>query len=377
MRLKTAILLILFLAACGKRGDPIAPVPVIPKATSDLAVTQRGDVVELSWSYPSLTAAGESLRDVTKIVVYRYLEGLPASLAGKNPVTATPGATEPGTPLPVALFKDVPVITPDQFVKLKVRLDTLNATAIPTYTVGARVLYADRPPGKTEDGRPARVTYAVVTQTESGTSELSNLATIVPLVAPNPPTGLAAKAVQEAVVLAWTEPAKREGADVAGYNVYRFSPEGPIDELGTPVNAEPLAETTYKDAPPYGSYRYAVTTVASVGPPLVQSEPTPSVFAEFKDLMPPAAPANVATLVESNAVRLVWDPVDAPDLAGYKVYRAAGSEKTVLTPASINDTNYRDTSITPGVSYVYSVTSTDKNGNESAASAAPAIIVAK
>jgi hypothetical protein len=37
----------------------------------------------------------------------------------------------------------------------------------------------------------------------------------------------------------------------------------------------------------------------------------------------------------------------------------------------------RDTSITPGVSYVYSVTSLDKNGNESAPAAAPPAMVAK
>lgn len=377
MRLKTAILLILFLAACGKRGDPIAPVPVIPKATSDLAVTQRGDLVELSWSYPALTTSGASLPDVWRIVVYRYVEGLPAALSGKDPRTATPGESDPGTPVAIAQFKNVPEMTPEQFSKLKVRLDVLNATAIPTYTVGARVLYSDHPPATTGDGRPVRITYAVVTQSQSGTSELSNLASIVPLVAPNPPSALQAKATQEAVVLTWAEPVKKEGATVAGYNVYRFPAEGSIDELGSPVNTQPVTATTFNDTPAYGSYRYIVASVASAGPPLVQSQPTASVLAEFKDLMPPAPPENVATLVEANAVRLVWDPVDAPDLAGYKVYRAAGDKKTALTPAPVSDTNYRDVSMQQGVSYVYSVTSVDKSGNESALSPTPPIIVAK
>jgi hypothetical protein len=377
MRLKTALLIILFLIACGKRGDPVAPVPVIPKATGDLAASQRGDVVELSWSYPALTAAGESLKNVSRIIVYRYVEGLPATLSGKDPSILSPGETDPGTPPAIALFKSVPALTPEQFAKLKVQLDTLNATAIPTYTVGARVLYSDHPPATTADGRPVRVTYAVVTTTSSGTSELSNLASIIPLVPPNMPTSLTAKATPEAIVLTWKDAAKREGAFIAGYNIYRFPPDGPIDELGTPVNPTPVTTTTFSDTPAYGSYRYIMTTVASAGPPLVQSEPASSVLAEFKDLMPPAAPANVATLVEANAVRLVWDAVDAPDLAGYKVYRSAGDDRVALTPASITDTNYRDASMKLGISYVYSVTSLDTHGNESAASAAPAIIVAK
>ena len=46
--------------ACGKRGDPRPPVPVIPAATSDLVVTQRADRVLLSWAYPALTTAGKT-----------------------------------------------------------------------------------------------------------------------------------------------------------------------------------------------------------------------------------------------------------------------------------------------------------------------------
>jgi len=41
-------LVLLVLAACGKRGDPHPPVPLIPHATSDLVVTQRGGKVTLA-----------------------------------------------------------------------------------------------------------------------------------------------------------------------------------------------------------------------------------------------------------------------------------------------------------------------------------------
>ena len=73
------VLAALLVLACGKRGDPKPPVPVIPQATTDLVVTQRAGQVILSWSYPALTTAGRSLTGIERISVYRYVEELPTS----------------------------------------------------------------------------------------------------------------------------------------------------------------------------------------------------------------------------------------------------------------------------------------------------------
>src|SRR5436853_4636179 len=82
---KLSIVFFAVLFACGKRGDPRPPVPVIPKATSDLVVTQRGSKVILTWSYPSLTTSGQTLRDLRRVVVYRVTEELPVPQAGRDP----------------------------------------------------------------------------------------------------------------------------------------------------------------------------------------------------------------------------------------------------------------------------------------------------
>jgi fibronectin type 3 domain-containing protein len=84
-------------------------------------------------------------------------------------------------------------------------------------------------------------------------------------------------------------------------------------------------------------------------------------------------PAGLTALVEPHAVQLVWDAVEAADLAGYKIYRTEGSgiEKLVavatipMTPEPITATTFRDTTIHVGISYYYEVTSIDKSGNES------------
>ena len=362
---KIAVLLLFALAACGKRGDPHPPVPVIPKATTDLLVAQRGPKVLLSWGYPSLTTAGKSMTGIKRVAVWRSLEEPPAAPSAGNPAS------------PIQLFAKVPALIPVKFLKVRTRVDSIEGAKLPAATAGARLTYEDTPPLHTADGRPVRLTYAVVTEGQSANSDLSNLVSIVPMDVPAPPSALTAAARREGVVLTWTAPdATISGAKnpvIAGYNVYRFPHGQPADEFATPANTSPLAATTFTDNPPYGEHDYFVTALAAPGPPRIESEPSPVAGANFKDLVAPPPPTGLTALVETGAVRLVWDPVDAPDLAGYKVYRTEGTGieqlrpvgTIPLTPQLLTATNYRDTGVNPGISYYYEVVSVDKTGNES------------
>jgi len=65
-------------------------------------------------------------------------------------------------------------------------------------------------------------------------------------------------------------------------------------------------------------------------------------------------------------VRLVWDPVPAPDLAGYVVFRAEGAGEPVrLTPESVKDNFLTDSTAKPGIRYRYTVRAVDTAGNMS------------
>ncbi len=362
---KIAVLLLFALVACGKRGDPHPPIPVIPKATTDLLVAQRGPKVLLSWGYPSLTTAGKSMTRIKRVAVWRTVEEPPAA-----PSTGKPES-------PIQLFAKVPALIPVKFLKVRTRVDSIEGAKLPGATAGARLTYEDTPPLHTADGRPVRVTYAVVTEGASANSDLSNLVSIVPLDVPVAPPALTATARREGVVLTWTAPdATISGAKnpiIAGYNVYRFPHGQPADEFATPANTSPLAATTFTDNPPYGEHDYFVTALAAPGPPRIESEPSPIAGANFKDLVAPPPPTGLTALVETGAVRLVWDPVEAPDLAGYKVYRTEGTGIEQLRPIGtipltsqlLTATNYRDTGVNPGISYYYEVVSVDKIGNES------------
>jgi hypothetical protein len=46
------------LVACGKRGDPLPPLPVTPQPVQNLRVAQRGDHVEIAYTAPRATTGG-------------------------------------------------------------------------------------------------------------------------------------------------------------------------------------------------------------------------------------------------------------------------------------------------------------------------------
>lgn len=373
---KLAVLFLFAVVACGKRGDPHPPVPVIPKATTDLLVAQRGPKVLLSWGYPSLTTAGKSMTGIKRIVVWRSIEETPAVSV---PATSPTPQPEVSVPQNVQPFAKVTPLTAPQFLKRRTRIDSIEAAKLPAATTGARLSYEDTPPVQASDGHPVRVTYAVVTEGASASSDLSNLVSIVPMDVPAAPTALTATARREGVVLLWTAPeVSINGAkkpSIAGYNVYRFPHDQPADEFATPVNTSPVTAATYTDNPSYGPHDYFVTALAATGSPRIESDPSPIAGAIFKDLVPPPPPTGLTALVETGAVRLVWNPVEAPDLAGYKVYRTEGSGienlhavgTLPMTPiVLLTATNYRDTGVERGISYYYEVVSVDKTGNESA-----------
>lgn len=339
--------LVVLLVACGKRGDPHPPIPIIPKATTDLVVAQRGAKVLLSWGYPALTTAGKNLSNIRRVVVYR--------------------ATDPNAASP---------LTPAQFVKLRTKVDSIEGANLPAATEGARLTFEDTSQFATTDGRPVRLTYAVVTEGPNATSDLSNLAAIVPLDVPVPPSALTATPKAEGVVLTWAAPAlsitSKAKPAITGYNVYRVGEGESLTDQTKPVNTAPVSATTHTDVPPYGKFTYVVSAVAASH---IESDPSPPATVTFKDLTPPPQPKNVEFLLETKAIRLVWEPVEAPDLAGYRLFRTEGSghEPDIreagtipLPPLVVTTPYYVDARAEAGIAYKYGVASVDKSGNASA-----------
>ena len=67
--------------------------------------------------------------------------------------------------------------------------------------------------------------------------------------------------------------------------------------------------------------------------------------------------------------RSIWAPVTNSDLAGYNVYRSEatddGAKMTKLNSDLVKSPSYRDTAVTSGKTYTYTVSAVDVRANES------------
>ena len=63
--------LVLFLAACGKKGPLIYPEAQVPVAITDLKVEQQGERFLISWSQPGREEGGERLRNLAGFRLFR------------------------------------------------------------------------------------------------------------------------------------------------------------------------------------------------------------------------------------------------------------------------------------------------------------------
>jgi hypothetical protein len=126
-----------------------------------------------------------------------------------------------------------------------------------------------------------------------------------------------------------------------------------------PLNAEPLTTTAFDDPiVALGQERCYVVRALDDG---VESEPTPPICVTPVDHFPPPAPAALAAIGSEGAVSLIWEGVEAADLAGYIVMRSEGAEAPLepLFDTPIRDTAYRDATAKSGVRYTYAVVSVD------------------
>ena len=90
----------LALAACGKRGPPIAPERRLPGAVQDLTATLSAEGVRLAWTLPKIRVDRSPLKDLQRIDVYRRLEDGPATEAPRPAILSFGGLFGGPTAMP-------------------------------------------------------------------------------------------------------------------------------------------------------------------------------------------------------------------------------------------------------------------------------------
>jgi fibronectin type 3 domain-containing protein len=367
---RASALVFLFVAGCGAPGEPTPPSPPVPVAVTDLVAHQAGDGVQLIFTLPAKSIAGDRL--------------------------ATPPAVEivRGAPRPDG--------SPDA-KSLRV-VYTIPGAVVDNYVSEGHVKFIDPvAPGETRAHPGGPLIYAVRTRaSKKRASADSNVVSVRMFPVPEAIAHVDARVTEPAIELSWAAPAHTSGGDplsgFAGYRIYRGeldppSAEAAASDLSKAKWKSPLAllapsdENGYRDTVfDFGkTYAYIVRSVVLVDGNALESADSAPAIVSPRDTFPPAAPQNLVAAVLSGAtpgsvlVDLSWSINLETDLAGYRVYRSEQQDTrgALLTPDLLLAPAYRDTSVEPGHRYWYSVTAVDRTGNESEASSAVAVDVAK
>jgi hypothetical protein len=338
--------------ACATIGPPQPPSLELPKPPLDLRATRKGDWVNLTWTAPTLTTDRQKARSIGPTRICRGLE---------------PHLMQCGTPIGEAAAQPTSVTTPDSQQKKVIRT------------------YADSLPATLQSDNPsAFVTYAVESLNAAGRSAgLSNQVRISLARTLPPPHDFSARVTGQGVVLTWTSdlpPADSTQPAHYVYRVYRRAEGGKEQTLAGQLRAGREHSLTITDSSIEWetTYEYRaeiVTVIPQDNKPEIQVEgdDTPEVKVLAHDVFPPSIPSGLQAVSsgpgQKTFVDLVWAPVTDVDLDGYNVYRREeGSAFVKVNPEPLKTPAYRDLSVPSGKSYLYSVSSVDVRGNESARS---------
>jgi len=327
---------LLLLAGCGMQGEPLPPLLKLPQP-AEIAAVQRGDKALIDWVPPALTTEGQAVRadKLGPVEVYRAIVSGLRREVGR-------GEFESGA---------------QRIAQLPARESHYAAELNP-------------------DGPPHTAAFAIRLLNARGhAAGFSNIVAIAVVRPPPAPASLRATISEEAILLEW--PA---APGAASYHVYR-SEQTPRPAQGAQA-PPPLLLLGNTDKAGYADpnfefgreYRYLVRAVATRDGFSGESADSPPAVARPEDVFPPGVPSGLVGLVTEPAapgrplaVELSWEPSSTRDLAGYNVFRGdAGAPPRRLNAALLLTPAFRDTAITPGVSYSYSVSAVDQKGNESA-----------
>ena len=368
LRIAAAAMVSCALAACGKKGPPLPPLHIVPAPVTDVSARRVADEVRVRFVLPSKNANGPNPVNLARVEVLaatvaagavspsgseflssRYVVGTievePPADEGQQPAVEDPRPS-PGEPA-TFVEKLTDAVMKPQFTEMPPPAPATPATPPAAATQAAAAapvmpvrIYAIR--GVARNGRPGQASARI--QVPLG--EL-----------PAAPRDLAITFDEKALKLSWTPPTEAEGAKPALFNVYTSTGLQPI-------NTAPLPAATFeRPGMEYGKEEcFVVRSVQPHGAVQVESVASQPQCVTPTDRFAPAEPRGLVAVASSGAISLIWEANTDADLGGYLVLRgeAPGDTLQAITPAPIQETTYRDTTVTPGVRYVYAIVAVDR-----------------
>ena len=339
----------LLFTACATIGPPLPPSLAPLKPPSDLRAARKGNRVTLTWTAPKGTTDRQTPRSIGPTRICRGLE---------------PTLTQCGTP--VGEGPAEPSSSTAQ---------TSKQTALRSFV--------DTLPTTLESDDPTHfATYAAEALNAAGRGAgLSNQVRVPLAHTLPPPRDFTARVTGQGVVVTWKATAPPLDSSQSQHYVYRVyrRVDGAREQIlsgQTPTGADrsyTLTDSSFEWEKTYMYHAETVTVVARDNKPEIQVEgdDTPEVQVFTHDVFPPTVPSGVQAVSsgpgQKTFIDLVWAPVSDVDLDGYNVYRHEdGTPAVKVNDQPLKTPAYRDSSVTSGKTYFYSVSALDVRGNESA-----------
>jgi hypothetical protein len=384
--------------SCGQKGPPLPPIVRTPVAPV-IEANRRGATIDLALSVPSANVDGSRPANLTRIDIYAVnasaLKMTDAEIMKYGTKVASVPVKSPRTADDTAEQNE-----PAENVEPPVGegLDQGSTSAI-TEAITASLLESqpaeDRRKRRSgRDGRDSTIvdadvpllgppgimqtrTYIGVGIDRNGRPGQFSKRVSVPLqLPPAPPPPIAITYDEKKIVITW----KPIDPQAPSENVLPSRSFGPLwpevtynlydAAAAQPLNSKPVREYGYEDTRmTWGTERcYLVRAVEVVANLPIESEPTGPTCKMLVDTFPPAAPKGLNAVATEGAINLIWEANNEPDLAGYYVLRAVGSEPLQrITSQPIADAAFFD-NVQRGLRFTYAVQAVDKAGNESRAS---------
>lgn len=331
------------LFACGTPGAPQPPSLNLAKPVSDLKAVRNGGEIDFTWTIPTETTDGATFRHRGSTKLCQAIDN--------------PQIGQCGTLLTLPTPKEQKTAT----AKTALPIGTNGPNDYATYA-----LEVDNDRGKSAGpSNQVQVPTALVSKLNSAPSiHLSADAVMV----------TANVTEENEAIEQFLELRRKEKGSQQETQVARRVLELPATEEAMNVELRDDTFTWEK------TYEYSVAIVGSAKLPngatlnfdAASSAPL-EIFAH--DVFPPAVPSGLQAVYsgqiagQAPSIDLTWSPNTDRDLAGYFVYRRRQdeppSDTVKLNAQPVAAPAYRDTTIQPGNTYVYSVSAVDERSNES------------
>ncbi|HID97981.1 MAG TPA: hypothetical protein EYP57_07330 [Thermodesulfobacteriaceae bacterium] len=312
------------ISSCGRKGPPVPPGTLRPKAIDDLSYTIQSDGIELNWTIPVRNRDGSPLPRIKAFELFKAESPLEDACA------ECPPQYEPPIVIP---FNAKPEEARNMYYEDR----TLVTGNMYTYQV--------------------RTVKGLFNK-----SDLSNKVSIAWHVPPDPPADLVARAVRNATVLSWKPPQKwADGTPVDSNLVFRVY-RSRMDEDNWKAERGFVSQPEYLD-PMSGKsvqYKYRVTAVMNYYGTLIESLPSRDTTPHLFETVAPEAPTSLVGVSSDRGVELLWQENAAADVAGYLVYRK-GPDGLIdrLNHDPVTAPRFVDRTVLPGGRYEYWVTAVD------------------